>query len=78
MNIGPIPSMAHTVSYDADSDGFDDLVVEILPEEAASGVLIDAIVPVKYDLSLTILSSDDEDVPGLNLRDHESGRFEHL
>ncbi len=69
VNIGPIPSIAHTVSYDADSDGFDDLVVEVLPEEATSGVLsIDAIVPVKYDLSLTILSSDDEDVPGLNIQ----------
>ena len=53
MAIGPIPSMAHTVSYDADSDGFDDLVAEVLPEEATSGVLsIDAMVPVNYDLSL--------------------------
>ena len=69
VNIGPIPSTLHTVSYDADSDGFDDLVVEVLPEEATSGVVsIDAIVPVKYDLSLTILSSEDEGVPDLNLQ----------
>ena len=69
VNIGPIPSMPHTVSYDADSDGFDDLTVEILPEEATSGILsVDAIVPEKYDLSLTILSSDDEEVSGLSLQ----------
>mgnify|MGYP001203388315 FL=1 len=69
VSIGPIPSMPHTVSYDADSDGFDDLVVDVLPEEATSGIVsIDATVPVKYDVSLTILSSDEEEIPGLNLQ----------
>ena len=68
LNIAPIPSSPHILSFDADSDGFYDLTVDILPQDAISGaVTLDVTVPKTYDLHVTLVAEDGSHVPELDL-----------